>query len=71
MKIDDKRIYTKSEIGRLFFPELSGQGPWRAVVNICQGEPLLYDLFHSKRKHIRGDELKRLIFLLSGTYEWL
>lgn len=69
MKINDKRIYTKSEIGRLFFPELAGQGPWRAVVNICQGEPLLYDLFHSKRKHIRGDELKRLIFLLSGTYE--
>ena len=37
--------------------------------SVASFSPNFYDLFHSKRKHIRGDELKRLIFLLSGTYE--
>ena len=68
MKIQDNRIYTKREIGNIYFPTLSERARWRAVMNICQGEPLLYDLFHSRRNHIRGDELRRLIFLLSGTY---
>ena len=50
------RFYKKKELAAMFFPTFNPTIGWRMIVALCQDQPELDDLFHSKRQYITPSE---------------
>ena len=57
MNIPNKcRFYKKKELAAMFFPSFNPTIGWRMIVTLCQDQPGLDDLFHSKRQYVTPSE---------------
>ena len=46
------RFYKKKELASLFFPSFNPTIGWRMIITLCQDQPELEGLFHSKRQYV-------------------
>ena len=53
---NNPRFYKKKELASLFFPSFNPTIGWRMIVTLCQDQPGLDDLFHSKRQYVTPSE---------------
>ena len=50
------RFYKKKELASLFFPSFNSTIGWRMIITLCQDQPELEGLFHSKRQYVTPSE---------------
>ena len=50
------RFYKKKELASLFFPSFNPTIGWRMIITLCQDQPELEGLFHSKRQYVTPSE---------------
>ena len=50
------RFYKKKELAQMFFPSFNPTIGWRMIITLCQDQPELYCLFHSKRQYVSPAE---------------
>ena len=50
------RFYKKKELASLFFPSFNPTIGWRMINTLCQNQPELDNLFHSKRQYVTPSE---------------
>ena len=60
------RFYKKKELAAMFFPTFHPLIGWRMIVTLCQGQPELNDLFHSKRQYVTPSEFSLIASKLSS-----
>ena len=53
---NNPRFYKKKELASLFFPSFNPTIGWRMINTLCQDQPCLHDLFHSKRQYVTPSE---------------
>ena len=60
------RFSKKKELEAMFFPKFHPLIGWRMIVALCQGQPELNDLFHSKRQYVTPSEFSLIASKLNG-----
>ena len=50
------RFYKKKELATMFFQTFNPSIAWRMINTLCQDQPELHDLFHSKRQYVTPSE---------------